>query len=192
MVMTSTSMSTSMLENNGAYDEEATQQLEFQKDDSSDQTITTYYVLLSCFSVLACMGVVNMCLARAIRKFSKPIMTFYLVSELVIVMRMLLFADPLINWGTVTYVVLMVSMPSYLYLLVGLSQVMLTLESIIKYKNFKIREDEAITNSDLKLKMEKNQRFLDISYLILYIFLFVLIAFFIGAEVFCLMSECKF
>lgn len=86
------------------------------------------------------MGIINMCLALTIRKFSKPIITFYLVSELVIVLRMLLFSDPFINWGIVTYVVLLVSMPSYLYLLVGLSQVMLTLESIIKYKNFKIRE----------------------------------------------------
>lgn len=87
------------------------------------------------------MGIVNMCLALTIRKFSKPIITFYLVSELVILLRMLLFADPFIDWGDVTYVVLLVSMPSYLYLLVGLSQVMLTLESIIKYKNFKIREE---------------------------------------------------
>ena len=86
------------------------------------------------------MGIINMCLALTIRKFSKPIITFYLVSELVIVLRMLLFSDPFIHWGIVTYVVLLVSMPSYLYLLVGLSQVMLTLESIIKYKNFKIRE----------------------------------------------------
>ena len=86
------------------------------------------------------MGIINMCLALTIRKFSKPIITFYLVSELVIILRMLLFADPFINWGTVTYVVLLVAMPSYIYLLVGLSQVMLTLESIIKYKNFKIRE----------------------------------------------------
>ena len=86
------------------------------------------------------MGTVNMCLALTIRKFSKPIITFYLVSELCILLRMLLFGDPFIDWDEVTYVVLLVSMPSYLYLLVGLSQVMLTLESIIKYKNFKIRE----------------------------------------------------
>ena len=97
-------------------------------------------MLLFCFGVLAVIGTVNMCLALTIRKFSKPIITFYLVSELVILLRMLLFADPFFHWGIVTYVVLLVSMPSYLYLLVGLSQVMLTLESIIKYKNFKIRE----------------------------------------------------
>ena len=96
------------------------------------------------------MGVANIYLACNIRKFSKPIVTFYTVSELVIVLRVLLFADPLIDFGDVTYVVLLVSMPSYLYLLVGLSQVMLTLESIIKYKNFKLREEQTIKPFQLK------------------------------------------
>ena len=113
----------------------------FKKDDATHPTIITYYVLLCCFFVLAIMGFANICLALTIRKFSKPIVTFYLVSELVIVLRVFLFADPFIHFGTKVYVVLLVSMPSYLYLLVGLSQVMLTLESIIKYKNFKIREE---------------------------------------------------
>ena len=33
---------------------------------------------------------------------------------------------------------------------------MLTLESIVKYKNFKIREQGAIKQSDLKVKVAKN------------------------------------
>ena len=78
-------------------------------------------------------GAVNIVLARKIRKFSKPIITFYLVSETVIVFRVLLFADPFADWNENFYVILLVSMPSYLYLIVGLSQVMLTLESIVKY-----------------------------------------------------------
>jgi len=112
----------------------------FTKDDASDQTRISYYILFCGFAVLMCMGFVNICLAMTIRKFSKPIVTFYLVSELVISLRMLLFTDPFVDWGNATYVVLLVSMPSYLYLIVGLSQIMLTLESVIKLKNFKIRE----------------------------------------------------
>ena len=164
----------------------------FTKDDSSHQTITTYYVLLGCFTGLAIMGLVNICLALTIRKFSKPIVTFYLVTLTVIVMRMLLFADPLIDYSDSVYVVILVSMPSYLYLLVGLSQVMLTLESIIKYKNFKIREKETLTESDFKAKIKKNQRFLDISYLILYCFFFIIVAFFVGAFFYCVESKCNF
>ena len=101
-------------------------------------------------------GIVNIVLARKIRKFSKPIITFYFVSETVIFFRVLLFADPFADWNYNFYVVLLISMPSYLYLIVGLSQVMLTLESIVKYKNFKIREQGAIKQGDLKRKVARN------------------------------------
>ena len=114
------------------------------KDDSSKQTRIAYYVLLFCFVMLMGFGIVNIILAFKIRKFSKPIITFYFVSETVIFFRVLLFADPFAKWNENFYVVLLISMPSYLYLIVGLSQVMLTLESIVKYKNFKIREQGAI------------------------------------------------
>lgn len=164
----------------------------FTKDDASHETKVTYYILLIFFFVLACIGFVNVCFAMRIRKFSKPIVTFYLVSELVIVLRMTLFTDPFVKWGDVTYVVLLVSMPSYLYLLVGLSQVMLTFESIIKLKNFKIREQQTISNADLKIKMKRNKRFLDGSYFAIYIMLFIIIAFFTSAEVFCVMKHCDF
>ena len=80
-------------------------------------------------------------------------MIFYFTSELVIVFRILLFVDPLADWSDVNYVVLLISMPSYLYLLVGLSQVVLTLESIIKYKNFKLREESTISDFELKRKI---------------------------------------
>lgn len=71
--------------------------------------------------------------------------TFYGVSQTLVTLRMLLFADPLIDWGPTMYVVILISMPSYLNLMVGLSQVMLTLESIVKYKNFRIREERTVT-----------------------------------------------
>ena len=109
-------------------------------------------MLFGCFLFLATFGVLNIYLAQKIRKFSKPMVTFYLVSEIVVVFRLLLFADPFIIWGDTMYVVILISMPTYLYLLVGLSQVMLILESIVKYKNFKIREEEVISHYRLKAK----------------------------------------
>ena len=126
------------------------------KDDSSPQTTAAYYALLACFFSLACLGFVNVYLAFKIRKMSKPIVTFYLTSETVVIFRILLFSDPFVKWSSLNYGVLLISMPSYMYLVVGLSQVMLTLESIIKYKNFKIREEEAISNCALKEKWAKN------------------------------------
>ena len=75
------------------------------------------------------------------------------MSEIVIVFRILLFADPFIDWDNITYVVILISLPSYLYLLVGLSQVILTLESIMKYRNFTIREHEAFTPCRFRKKV---------------------------------------
>ena len=40
--------------------------------------------------------------------------------------------------------------------------------------------------------MKKNKRFLDISYLALYICLFVIIAIFVSSEVYCLRKDCDF
>ena len=114
------------------------------KDDESRQTRISYYCLLVLFTMLMVFGLVNVYLAQKIRKFSRPIVTFYLVSEMVIVLRILLFMDALPGWEgwpDASYVILFITMPSYLYLLVGCSQVMLTLESIFKYKNFKLREE---------------------------------------------------
>ena len=136
--------------------ESETETEDMTKDDSSPQTKIAYYVLLGCFVILAFLGLTNIFLAHKIRKFSKPIVTFYLASELVIVFRIVLFMDPFFNWSDTSYVVLLVSMPSYLFILVGLSQVMLTLESIVKYKNFKIREEPAIGDHDLKQRVARN------------------------------------
>ena len=40
--------------------------------------------------------------------------------------------------------------------------------------------------------MKKNKRFLDISYLFLYICLFAIIAIFVGSDVYCLKTDCDF
>ena len=160
------------------------------KDDSSRQTVLAYNFLFGFFLLLAVFGAVNIYLAHKIRKFSKPILTFYLMSETVICFRIVLFADPFFHWNEVTYVVMLISMPSYLYLLVGLSQVMLTVESIIKYRIFKVKMQEAITNCALKHKVQKNQKIIDYSYWFLYIFMAIIIAFFTIADVTCREKNC--
>ena len=118
--------------------------------------------------MLAILGIVNIFLAQCIRKSSKPIWTFYLFSETVVLLRVILFMDVFVDYDDATYAVILVVMPSYLYLMVGLSQVMLNVESIIKYKNFKIKEEEAITPARLKEKIAKNRKVLEYSYVVLY------------------------
>lgn len=96
----------------------------------------------------------------------------------------MLFLDPLIHWSDIMYVVFLISMPSYLYLIVGLSQVMLTLESIVKYKNFKIREERATTECYLQKRVARNLRILDISYYVLYLLTFAIVAFFVSTALY--------
>lgn len=138
------------------------------------------------------MGVVNICLAQRIRKSSKPIWTFYIFSEIVVVFRVLLFTDPFVDWGDATYVLLLISMPSYLYLLVGLAQVMLNCESIMRYKNFKILEMQAATKCEVKRIRARNQRCIDTAYIVLYLLMTFFIAFFVIKEVICLADSCDF
>ena len=110
-------------------------------------------------------------------------MTFYFTSELVICFRIVLFLDPIFDWSDVNYVVILISMPSYLYLLVGLSQVVLTLESIIKYRNFKLREESNITECEMKRKIETNQTILSVIYIFLFVFMASIMLFFISVAI---------
>lgn len=109
-----------------------------------------------------------------------------------VLLRVLLFADTMIDWPWEAYVIIFVSFPSYLYLVVGLSQVMLNLESIVKYKNFKILETQAITKCRLKEKMAVNHKRLDMCYWALYTITAVLTISFIVAYALCISSECTF
>ena len=104
----------------------------FVKDDFWPETRIAYAVLACLFFTLALFGTANLALVCKIQKLSKQVVTFYAVSQTVIIFRVLLFADPILNYANDTYVIVFTAMPSYLYLFVGLSQVMLTVESIMK------------------------------------------------------------
>lgn len=54
--------------------------------------------------------------------------------------------DQWVNYPINVYVVMLVSMPTYLYLITGMSQVMLSVECIVKYKNFAIKETEGMSH----------------------------------------------
>ncbi len=69
---------------------------------------------------------------------------------------------------------------------------MLTLESIVKYKNFKILETRAITPCELKQKMNVNKARLDICYYILYALFAIFVVGFVALYALCVTSECSF
>jgi len=69
---------------------------------------------------------------------------------------------------------------------------MLTLESIMKYKNFKIKEEEELKRCDLKRKLARNKRILRISYYVLYSVLITMLAAFLIGWGHCINSGCDF
>ena len=55
------------------------------------------------------------------QKFRRPIVAFYASSVIVILLRVILFMDQWLDYPDNIYVILLVSMPAYLYLITGMS-----------------------------------------------------------------------
>ena len=98
------------------------------------------------FVLLFILGSTNVWLLNRLSKFRKPILSFYASSLAVVLFRIILFMDQWVNYPINVYVVMLVSMPTYLYLITGMSQVMLSVECIVKYKNFAIKETEGMSH----------------------------------------------
>ena len=92
--------------------------------------------------LLFVLGIVNVWLLNKQAKFRKPIFAFYASSLAVIFFRFLLFMDQWIDYPFNIYVIILITMPAYLYLIVGMSQVMLSVECIIKYRNFEVNQSD--------------------------------------------------
>ena len=122
------------------------------------------------FVFLLILGCTNVWLLKKQAKFRKPIFAFYASSLTVIFFRVLLFMDQWIDYPTNIYVILLVSMPTYLFLIVGMSQVMLSVECILKYKNFETKESEVLSYVKKKEITERNNKLLSWIYIGIFIF----------------------
>jgi hypothetical protein len=64
-----------------------------------------------------------------------------------------LFADVIINFQWPIYVILLITMPTFISLISGLSLVMCNLELVIRFKNIEINDCESkFKNQDVILK----------------------------------------
>jgi hypothetical protein len=117
------------------------------------------------FIGLLVLGLTNLLKAKRLGKLENgSILMFYVSAMIVIVSRVLLFADPIFNWPLAFYLGYLMSFPTVIYLFVGFSQVMISLEIIIGYKNLAHREN-------LNLKVEqRNQKIARNNKLLKYIF----------------------
>jgi len=111
------------------------------KDDYSLQGTIVYYILFMCFVGLVVLGLHNAIRAYRTGKFKcKSILIFYVSSIVVIFLRIMLFTDQFIDYSWNFYVIFLITMPTFVYLITGLSQVMCSFELIIKFKNLEINE----------------------------------------------------
>ena len=86
------------------------------------------------------------------------------------------------------YVIVLVSMPSYLFLIVGMSQVMLSVECIIKYKNFEINESEVASYCVKQNTITRNNKVLKAIYISIGLFSLTII---VGFAIFQMTSHIK-
>ncbi len=92
------------------------------KDDYSLQGTIVYYILFMCFVGLAVLGVHNSIRAYRMGKFKcKSILIFYVSSIVVIFLRVMLFTDQFIDYTWNFYVIFLITMPTFVYLITGLS-----------------------------------------------------------------------
>ena len=119
----------------------SSEDIQAMKDDNSPQAVAVYWVLFVCFFFLFVFGILLVVLMVRSNRFNKQMCAFYMSSLTVIMLRLLLFSDPLVKWSLNTYVIALVALPSYLYLIVGFSQVLLIFESIVSYRRTRILND---------------------------------------------------
>ena len=151
-----------------------------KKDDYSTQSKHAYDVLWFMFLFLFILGISNIWMLKKLSKFRKPIFSFYASSLCVILLRVVLFMDQWFNYPVNIYVVILVTMPTYIYLITGMSQVMLNVECIVKYKNFVIKESEGMTHYMKKCIVDRNNKILTTIYFCIFLFsVFIIVGFMI-------------
>lgn len=112
-----------------------------------------YYILFLCFIGIGVLGILNAIRAYNVGKFRcKSLLIFYLSSLTVILLRIILFTDQFIDYPWNFYVIFLITMPTFIYLITGLSQVMCSFEIILKFKNLEINESST-SNLPLKTKL---------------------------------------
>jgi len=80
---------------------------------------------------------------------------------------------------------LLITLPTYLYLITGLSQVMLSVGCVIKYKNLSNNENPDLTPDQKRLAREKNKLVLTILYIGIFLLMLGIIIFFCAWAGYC-------
>lgn len=107
--------------NNSLLSSDYTNEKGLVKDDKTIQAEHAYDILFIMFLALLALGCINIWMLYTMKKFRRPIVAFYASSLCVVLFRVVLFMDQWWDYPDNIYVILLVSMPTYLYLITGMS-----------------------------------------------------------------------
>ena len=111
------------------------------------------------FIALMILGLHNLVRAIRLKKLDNASLLMYYVSALTVIgLRVLLFADPLVQWPISIYLGVLMSFPTILFMFVGFSQVMISVECIVEYKNLAHKENEQLTVVERNARIQKNKK----------------------------------
>lgn len=108
------------------------------KDDHLLLGQIAYWLLLMLFIGLAILGGHNILHKSASN--SRSLFLFYVASLAVILLRIALFADVFLHYPYLFYVICLVTMPTFLEVITGLSLVMCNVELVLKFRSAMLLE----------------------------------------------------
>ena len=111
------------------------------KDDSTPFGKACYWTFLVLFTLLLALTLKNFHQAYKLARLkSNSILIFYVSVTLVLITRVLLFTDVFADYPTRVYVIVLVTMPTFMYMITGLSLVLQNFELIGIFKNIAIMQ----------------------------------------------------
>ena len=84
-------------------------------------------------------------------------MTFYVSITLVLFIRIVLFTDVFMHYNTDFYVIVLITMPTFLYLITGISLVLQNFELMMIFKNISTMQSNIKPPEKLRL-VQRNKR----------------------------------
>jgi len=156
------------------------------KDDKTKASKVAYDILFALFLILALMGICNTYLALKTNKFNnRAILIFYASSILVIMLRVVLFTDQWVDYSWNLYVILLITLPTFMYLITGLSQVMLSVGCTIKYRDKNLDENSDLTPKQRRASKQKNKLVLTVLYAIIAVLMLSIVVLFLFWALYC-------
>lgn len=114
---------------------------------------------------LGVFGIQNLMRAKRLNKLSQfSTFLFYVSSLIVIVLRVLLFSDPFLHWPMSIYLSVLISLPTFLFMFIGISQIIMSYECVVAYRNLEIKENEQLTVIERNRRINRNNQRLQTGY----------------------------